>query len=136
MSSTYLHYTASSSLPSDYAILSRYNSRNANSGVTDDDESRDDLSDSDLLTVPTSLNRRRSVPSSFASGKPKVHPTMAALPVPRATENTPLLEQHVPRIVEESEPYEPLTGSRTSYGKETWIMAKYTFPGACIYYFF
>lgn len=142
MSSTYLHYSASSSLPSDYAILSRYNqARSGALNVTtaaaddDDDESRDNMSGSDFLTVPAPVNRRRrSVPSRLESSS-KIKPTMAPLPsIPIATENTPLLESHVPRIVEEGDAYgqqtEPETRSSkvAEYWRECMIMVGYTLP--------
>ncbi|KAH9924207.1 MATE efflux family protein [Fomitopsis serialis] len=148
MSQTYAHYSTPSSLPSDYALLSRYAAANdmhpANGAHEHDEDPADDegaISESDTsperhsngLTIPTKqVGRRRSFPTSYISSfKPIVGPlpdksgyrSGPANPGD-ASENTPLL---VPRIEEEVD-----TADAESYSsmlkEETKILAKYTLP--------
>lgn len=126
MSFTYAHYAAPSSLPSDYAILSRYAA--ANPEVND--EAADDLSENEEAVAGTSEGpvatpnqnflypdwtkgprRRSSFPTAFIR---PLNPNMAPLAsqpesVPPRTgskavlpsETTPLLGPLIPRIEEE-----------------------------------
>ncbi|TFL01933.1 MATE efflux family protein [Pterulicium gracile] len=89
MSSTYAHYQIPASLPSDYAILSRY------TPAVDDQENDDEPND----TYDAGIScRRGSFPTSY-SGRP-LRPTMGSAPSPSAlvseqnTEFTPLLGIH------------------------------------------
>ncbi|KAH9918955.1 MATE efflux family protein [Fomitopsis serialis] len=148
MSQTYAHYSTPSSLPSDYALLSRYAAANdmhpANGPhAHDEDPAEDDgaISESDAsperhstgLAIPTKqVGRRKSFPTSYISS---FKPTVGPLPDKSgyrsgpanpgdASENTPLL---VPRIEEEVD-----TADAESYSsmlkEETKILAKYTLP--------
>ena len=128
-----MHYGTPSSLPSDYAILSRYaNAR----GTTNIDDPIDDLYDSsepsdalDDMTPNSPVARRSSFPS------PYLRPLQPNLPEPFAskvavpTEYTPLL---VPRIVEEdtSPSTDPACSQNNAkvYSDEFYILCKYSLP--------
>ncbi|KAI0341507.1 MATE efflux family protein [Trametopsis cervina] len=130
MSSTYVHYsTTPSSLPSDYALLSRYaaannlnHSANINeqSGSAEDADTQNgddalayDIDDPDMTSEERALLRRKTRRSSFPTSyiTPFNPTSMGPLPdatghrsgpgAPKATENTPLLAPLVPRIAEE-----------------------------------
>jgi multidrug resistance protein, MATE family len=130
MSSTYVHYsTTPSSLPSDYALLSRYaavGSVAANTNINDtsaaaggqdiqndDDMLTYDIDDAELTPEARALLRRQNRRSSFPTAyvTPFNPTSMGPLPddtghrsgpvAPNATENTPLLAPLVPRIEEE-----------------------------------
>jgi MATE family multidrug resistance protein len=129
-----MHYGTPSSLPSDYALLSRYaNAR----GTTINDEPVDvnDLYDSteqsdtldDMIPVPNRPTTRRS---SFPS--PYLRPLQPKLPEPFASkvtvpdEYTPLL---VPRIVEEdASPSTDPQSTAKVYCDEFFILCKYSLP--------
>lgn len=137
MSSTYVHYSTPSSLPSDYAILSRYAASRApaeeeeNTGPVNGEE---DIEDNDHLGVPINSHvaqRRTSFPSMYI--KPP-NPPAPAIPdedgtkSTAPTEYTPLL---IPRIQEEED--EEVTGSDTGsklhvFWEELRILLKYSFP--------
>lgn len=127
-----MHYGTPSSLPSDYALLSRYaNAR----GTTNNDDPVDDLyvstEPSDILDdmIPNSPTTRRS---SFPS--PYLRPLQPKLPEPFASkvvvpdEYSPL----VPRIVEEdvSPGTDPARSQGTAkvYWDEFCILCKYSLP--------
>jgi MATE family, multidrug and toxin extrusion protein len=131
-----MHYGTPSSLPSDYALLSRYASAR---GTTNSDEPVDDLHD---LTEPNDVlddilddilpNRPAVRRSSFSS--PHLRPLQPKLPEPYASrvsvpdEYTPLL---VPRIEEEVGPStDPVHSQGTAkvYRDEFRILIKYTLP--------
>ncbi|KAH9991563.1 mate-domain-containing protein [Russula vinacea] len=131
-----MHYGTPSSLPSDYALLSRYASAR---GIINSDEPVDDLHD---LTEPTDVlddilddilpNRPAVRRSSFSS--PHLRPLQPKLPEPYASrvsvpdEYTPLL---VPRIEEEVGPStDPVHSQGTAkvYRDEFRILIKYTLP--------
>ncbi|KAI0825956.1 MATE efflux family protein [Irpex lacteus] len=158
MSSTYVHYSTPSSLPSDYALLSRYaaaqgvtdstNAHDTNSAaegqaLNDDDTSIYDFDDADLTPEARALLRRKNRRSSFPT--PYVTPfnptSMGPLPDetghrtgpagPNATENTPLLAPLVPRIEEEvdEEDVSPSSAARPNIlWEEIRILSKYTLP--------
>ena len=124
MSSTYVHYSnTASSLPSDYALLSRYAAARNLQELSDEAEETD-VSDGsstneepDLTSTGTSatrlpIPRRRARRSSFPTSYIRpINPIMGPLPdktghrstphQPEPTENTPLLAPLVPRIPEE-----------------------------------
>jgi MATE family multidrug resistance protein len=121
-----------SSLPSDYALLSRYaNAR----GITDSDQPGNDFHD---ITEPVDVlddllpNRPAIRRSSFPS--PYLRPLQPKLPEPFASrvsipdEYTPLL---VPRIEEEvspnTDPVHPQSTAKV-YRDELRILFKYTVP--------
>ncbi|KAI0064869.1 MATE efflux family protein [Artomyces pyxidatus] len=136
MSATYIHYSAPSSLPSDYALLSRYA---AARGVTEvdepssDDEPEEEVSGGenlDSMHASPYRPRRSSFPTAFI--RPP-HPTMPEImtskrPIP--DEFTPLL---VPRIEEEPDRGDVLHPQNASHSLKTYveelrILTKYTLP--------
>ena len=155
MSSTFVHYSTPSSLPSDYALLSRYaaarnldinTTPNDNDDTTSpqapllqpDDEDRDDEEVPPRGLRPPRLTRRQSFPTSFIR---PINPTMAPLPdkyghrsgpnKPTPTENTPLLAPLVPRIPEDVDEEDLRPGSdKRNYAtwEEIKILSKYTLP--------
>lgn len=129
MSSTYVHYSAPASLPSDYALLSRYAVRNNAGNVDDDDDETSSSSDENSIEtldvqvassssrIPIrpgySSPRRSSFPSQYIR---PLNPRLATLPTNVSgsqpwsgtgstsiipSENTPLLGPLVPRIHED-----------------------------------
>jgi multidrug resistance protein, MATE family len=128
-----MHYGTPSSLPSDYALLSRY--VNARGTINNDDPVPvDDLYDStepsDVLDdmIPIRPARRCSFPS------PYLRPLQPKLPEPFASvpdEYSPLL---VPRIVEVEEDASPSTdptrpqSTAKVYWDEFCILCKYSLP--------
>ena len=152
MSSTYVHYSTPSSLPSDYAVLSRYaaargiNSDQPEPGPTSNDTFND--TDDDANGMPSSEEsplmtneraRRSSFPTAYVT---PFNPTsMGPLPdktghrsgpaAPALTENTPLLAPLVPRILEEvdGEDLNPESGERPNViWEEIRILTKYALP--------
>ena len=156
MSSTYVHYSTPSSLPSDYALLSRYAAAHGNeldanssqnvdnnldghdSNVINDDESS--LLPEDQSLISGRKPRRTSFPTSYVT---PFNPTsMVALPdktghrsgpiVPdTATEHTPLLAPLVPRIeedVDHEDDSSTLGAHPNLFLEEARILAKYTLP--------
>lgn len=137
MSSTYVHYSAPSSLPSDYAILSRYAASRAPAEEEEDTgaiDGEEDAEDHDHLGVPINSHltqRRTSFPSEYirppnppAPAVPDEDGTKSTAP----TEYTPLL---IPRIQEEED--EEVPGSNTGsslhvFWEEARILLKYTLP--------
>ncbi|KAI0070551.1 MATE efflux family protein [Panus rudis PR-1116 ss-1] len=155
MSFTYVHYSAPSSLPSDYALLSRYaaahglNETPDESNETEDIEDAsttnadDDTVDSRAMPIPgadagkqKTVARRSSFPATYVT---PFNPTMGPLPdrsgyrsgphPPAATENTPLLAPLVPRIEEEVDEVDPNAEAPVNLlWEEARILAKYTLP--------
>ena len=156
MSQTYAHYSTPSSLPSDYALLSRYAAHNDMHGVNGGDrhdendlpeteeEAISDIDDSperhrNGLSIPTrAVGRRKSFPTSYI---PSFKPTVGPLPnrsgyrsgppgPDDASENTPLLAPLVPRIEEEVDREDPADAESSSsmLKEEIKILAKYTLP--------
>ena len=152
MSSTYVHYSTPSSLPSDYALLARFA---ASRGLTDEHDpdapeaeaSNSEFDNDDSALAPseedtllaTPKTRRSSFPAPFVT---PFNPTsMGALPdksghrsgpaAPNATENTPLLAPLVPRIPEEvdEEDLSPASADKPNVlWEEVKILTKYTLP--------
>ena len=155
MSSTYVHYSTPSSLPSDYALLSRYAAApNIRGPPADNDEalaseeqpavSQDDVGPGEdereafLRPHTRRVGRRSSFPTSYIR---PINPTMAPLPnkfghrsgphQPDATETTPLLGPLVPRIQEEVDDEDLRPGSekrQRAIWEEIKILSKYTLP--------
>ncbi|TFY63208.1 hypothetical protein EVG20_g6409 [Dentipellis fragilis] len=139
MSSTYVHYSAPSSLPSDYALLSRYaaarhldtNETNSEDEAIEESEESEDLGEGvSRLAIPPSphIARRSSFPTSYIQPPP---PTVKSLPPhslsQQAAQNeyTPLL---VPRI-EEEETADVVNGQVLGASwEELRILLKYTLP--------
>ena len=156
MSSTYVHYAAPSSLPSDYALLSRYAAANpdAAAGANEQaessnvapsscvDENEDENAGVDIhpngVGIGRSLSKRRSsFPTSYIT---PFNPTMGPLPdkhghrsgphLKDPNENTPLLAPPVPRIEEECDAAsnDDATPFSEMLREEARILAKYTLP--------
>ncbi len=129
-----MHYGTPSSLPSDYALLSRYaNARETtNSDDPVDDFYRDSSEPSDALDNVT-YNRPPTRRLSFPS--PYLRPLQPKLPEPFASkasvpnEFSPLL---VPRIIEEetNPSIDPVHSQSTAkvYRDEFRILVKYSLP--------
>ncbi|RDX46702.1 MATE efflux family protein [Polyporus arcularius HHB13444] len=149
MSSTYVHYSTPSSLPSDYALLSRYAAAHdltvaaeeaANgAGPSADIEEYEEDHDAHGIDIQGSPRkpRRQSFPSSYVT---PFNPTMGPLPDRHghrsgpysrdANENTPLLAPPVPRIEEEcdgDDVEDPANASKL-FWEEARILTKYTVP--------
>ncbi|THH31443.1 hypothetical protein EUX98_g2769 [Antrodiella citrinella] len=149
MSSTYVHYGAPSSLPSDYALLSRYAAAHDVNPESDNEDEDDHHTmvgssthpDDDLLSpnaVPIGRRtpiRRSSFPTLYVT---PFNPVTGPLPDrsgyrsgPNAnpSENTPLLGPLVPRIEEDvdknDDSHEPAVNMLL---EEIRILGKYTLP--------
>ena len=148
MSFTYPHYSAPSSLPSDYAILSRYAAANGieeeqndpenNQGESSAMASENDLLSPNAVPIPGQhgVKRRSSFPTSYVT---PFNPTTGPLPdksgfrsgphSASANENTPLLAPLVPRIEEEVDDVDPNSESSANLlWEEMRILTKYTIP--------
>ncbi|KAF9476807.1 MATE efflux family protein [Pholiota conissans] len=135
MSSTYAHYQGPSSLPSDYAILSRINAHRE--GSFQDAEYDDDATA--ILGEPSAGRRR----DSFVATRPK-KPSIGTYPEGTSssltsesssfklpTESTPLLsDPPIPRIEEpvDREPGSDNESNIVMFWEELGILAKYAFP--------
>ncbi|KAJ8454961.1 hypothetical protein ONZ51_g12723 [Trametes cubensis] len=149
MSSTYVHYSTPSSLPSDYALLSRYAA--AHDQSPDPQSSQDagpseDIEDTETyepqgISIHGSLRRKKSRRSSFPTSYiTPFNPTMGPLPDKAGhrsgpkpiepTENTPLLAPLVPRIEEEcdAEDAREPPNFLTMLKEEAGVLTKYTLP--------
>jgi hypothetical protein len=132
MSSTYAHYQGPASLPSDYAILSRFSSVNEDFEPTD--ELREGIPSG---TDPRPVRRRESLPVSpyFRPRNPTV-PVVGVYPQGDSkastppTENTPLLSPPVPRIEEEIDRNVSADNgtSMAMFWEELRILTKYALP--------
>jgi len=114
---TPIHYGSPSSLPSDYALLSRY-------AATDDTNDSDDMTDDDHPHARP-IRRRTSCP--FPHLQP-LQPELLSSKVARPDEYTPLL---VPRIEEEdaaSNDLDDPPATSKVYRDEMRILFKYTLP--------
>ncbi|KAG5634975.1 hypothetical protein H0H81_000164 [Sphagnurus paluster] len=116
------HYQGPASLPSDYALLSRYAGHHSDTEQPIQLESDDEL---DEQPTPTTSIARTSVPtprhSSFSH-----HFNNIPMPGPVASENTPLLNPPVPRIDE------PVEDARQNVIRIFWeelrILTRYALP--------
>ncbi|KAI0819458.1 MATE efflux family protein [Trametes gibbosa] len=148
MSSTYVHYSTPSSLPSDYALLSRYAAAHDQSEDGEPPEEAgpsSDIEDNESVD-PVGIHiddgrrkklRRKSFPTSYLT---PFNPTMGPLPNKSGhrsgpkpidpTENTPLLAPPVPRIEEDcdAEDMDESPHPLKMFKEEAFILAKYTLP--------
>ncbi|KAI0040201.1 MATE efflux family protein [Auriscalpium vulgare] len=137
MSATYMHYSTPSSLPSDYALLSRYAAaRGADhpddaSTTSHDDEDRDDIPADEDDAPPAHryrpIQRRSSFPAPYIRPPNPKLPEVLSSKRSVADEFTPLL---VPRIEEEEDHSDtPEPGNLLKiYKDELRILMKYTLP--------
>jgi len=133
MSSTYAHYQGPASLPSDYAILSRFSSAHEDFEPTDE-LIRDELPSG---TDPRPVRRRQSFSVSpyFRPLNPTapvvgVYPQRDSKASTPPTENTPLLSPPVPRIEEEIDRNVSADNgtSMAMFWEELRILTKYALP--------
>ena len=133
MSSTPAHYQGPASLPSDYALLSRYAGNHIEEQTLRDDELTD-TEDIPQRPSSTSILRRSSAP-----GPPPLHlkrsiAAMAShfahipLPGPIPSENTPLLNPPVPRIDESIERTSENGSKMLIFWEELRILTRYALP--------
>ncbi|CDO73899.1 hypothetical protein BN946_scf185016.g56 [Trametes cinnabarina] len=152
MSSTYVHYSTPSSLPSDYALLSRYAaahdlSQEAAQPIEEAESPENAIEDDDVHADPDGINiqgsvkrkksRRSSFPTSYLT---PFNPTLGPLPDKsghrsgpkplEATENTPLLAPLVPRIEEECDAEDMVEPPNVlkMFKEEAAVLVKYTVP--------
>lgn len=127
------HYQVPASLPSDYALLSRY------AGHPDGDEPprRTETEDDEVASERTlSLSRRSSMPANYTRPqRPTIysgaHPhayTNIPMPDPLASENTPLLNPPIPRIDEALEGGSHDTRKLSILWEEARILTRYSLP--------
>jgi len=130
MSSTYAHYQGSSSLPSDYAVLSELNMRRNGS-----ESDSDSLSDTETIHPPIDrkLVHRKSFPHAHCR---RPVPTIGLYREPNgqvsscvSSERTPLLSNPpVPRIEEQVDYRAEKDFAFCMFWEEFLILAKYSFP--------
>lgn len=145
MSSTYPHYSAPSSLPSDYAILSQYAaSRNLQNDPEEEEPPNvdgpsthpdDDIYTPNAVAIPGRHTpiRRSSFPTLYVT---PFNPTTGPLPDKAGyrsgpnppSENTPLLGPLVPRIEEEVDKNDSSEPVVSMLWEEVRILGKYTLP--------
>ena len=131
---TSMHYGAPSSLPSDYAILSRYAHSRENADVDDDhdhdiydlDESTDTQDD---MNADGRVMRRAILPSSYAIPmRPNISQPFNPTTFVSGDEYTPLLVPHIGEDVDtNTDPIYPQSTSQV-YIDEFRILIKYTLP--------
>lgn len=124
--STFSHYQAPSSLPADYAILSRYAGHHPDEHEAPQSDSEDQ--DPSTSSRPSSAGRRQSFPESYI--RPR-NPTMGfAEGTKPPTEISPLLNPPIPRIDEEMNRNDvDDDGTRLSmYWEELRILTRYSLP--------
>ncbi|KAG1743727.1 MATE efflux family protein [Suillus paluster] len=125
-----------SSLPQDYAILSRFAAPQLEETQEEPETSlarseQDEYSEEDDLLPSRKPVRRTSFPSSYIiPPQPPMNILSAAPNVLQPTENTPLLAPFMPRIQEDvdfpRDGHEPSTARM--YWEELCILSKYTLP--------
>jgi hypothetical protein len=134
MSSTYVHYSASSSIPSDYGVLARYTGNTHTEGDATDPPPADMGNSSSRArsrspeVLRTSRVRAPYVPVA-GTAKIVAGPNLPDAPI---TEATPLL---VPRIIEEVDEQEAQEAHGEAepkhhnvFWEEMKILGKYTIP--------
>jgi MATE family multidrug resistance protein len=131
MSSTYAHYQVSSSLPSDYAVLSELNNRHTHG--SESDSGSDSVTDTDTDTIHPAVGRRRMHPKSLPhSRRPPTIGLHGHLSTRLASETTPLLSNPpVPRIEERVDNKDCRTEinlTLSMFIDEFLILAKYSLP--------
>jgi multidrug resistance protein, MATE family len=142
MSSTYAHYQGPASLPSDYAILSRYAGHHVEG--EGDDHDGGDLSESEGTDETVTPKHRRGSNAAgpyYRPPKPTIgsRPDSPESPLP-PTEYTPLLAAPpVPRIEEdcEEDSVSANENKRHVYLEEFWILCRYAWPVfGCVSYLY
>jgi len=127
MSSTYAHYQQPSSLPADYAILSRLNSHQEPESVEEEEGSSGLSTPRRRESFPQADYYRPHNPTRAVDHTRRVDNASFALP----SETTPLLSNPpVPRI-EENIDRHPSADSESKismFWEEMLILAKYAFP--------
>ncbi|KAG7087969.1 hypothetical protein E1B28_012010 [Marasmius oreades] len=142
MASAASHYQGPASLPSDYALLSRYAARNTltEQNTQQENDRTDEESDDEDVTLDASRgdsSEHWSVPrrrrSSRVSIGPHTEPAIERVVAPRvcSNENTPLLNP--PRIVEDVERNDRTAqeSSVQMFRDELRILTKYSIPVFC-----
>ncbi|KAH9051842.1 MATE efflux family protein, partial [Lactarius vividus] len=128
-----IHYGTPSSLPSDYALLSRYASSRENANRDDSPDDTHDFTDSndvqdDIHPHGRPIGRRTSFPFPYLQPLQPKSPEHFSPKASRPDEYSPLL---VPRIDEEgsasNDPANPLSSARV-YRDELRILLEYTMP--------
>ncbi|KAI9458930.1 MATE efflux family protein [Lactarius psammicola] len=128
-----IHYGTPSSLPSDYALLSRYASARENANRDDSPDDTHDHTDpndvqDDIHPHGRPIGRRTNFPFPYLQPLQPKLPEHFSPKVPGPDEYTPLL---VPRIEEEDstsrDPSHPPSTAKV-YGDELRILFKYTMP--------
>jgi MATE family multidrug resistance protein len=136
MSSTLAHYQGPTSLPSDYALLSRY-AGNHPEEQHSQMESDDELTDNESTARLNGTLRRASAPAprclhpQRSLGPMTSHPHHFAhipLPGPIPSENTPLLNPPVPRIDEPIEQTSDDGSKMLIFWEELRILTRYALP--------
>jgi len=136
MSSTLAHYQGPASLPSDYALLSRYAGNHPEEQTHRDDELTD-TEDVPQRPSSTSILRRASAPVPHSLGTKRSvgamtsHPHHFAhipLPGPIPSEDTPLLNPPVPRIDESLERTSENGSKSLIFWEELRILTRYALP--------
>ncbi|KAF9459120.1 MATE efflux family protein [Collybia nuda] len=138
MSSTFAHYQQPGSLPSDYAILSRYAGHHPDGepqSEVDSDGDDTETEDTSRRATSSSLLRRTSFPSAPHWSQ---HTTMIPaqshhfkhipVPGPLPSENTPLLNPPVPRIDEPLDRTPDNGGTMKIFWEELRILTRYAAP--------
>ncbi|KAI5118900.1 hypothetical protein M0805_002816 [Coniferiporia weirii] len=119
------HHGTPSSLPSDYAVISRYAGAHAGHPVAGNATDNEDADESILdrkRARPPNPSMAPSTSASSSSGS-SIDPWKVL------SENTPLLGTSVPRIEEAVDGEDmALTSVRSQYWEETKILMKYTLP--------
>lgn len=137
MASTLAHYQGPASLPSDYALLSRYAGNHIEEQTLRDDELTDSEDTPQRRPSSTSILRRASAPappplrSKHSIGAMTSHPHHFAhipLPGPIPSENTPLLNPPVPRIDESIERTSESGSKMLIFWEELRILTRYALP--------
>ncbi|KAH9049321.1 MATE efflux family protein [Lactarius hengduanensis] len=125
-----IHYGTPSSLPSDYALLSRYASSRENANRDDSPDDTHDCTDSndDIHPHGRPIGRRTTFPFPYLQPLQPKSPEYFSPKVARPDEYSPLL---VPRIEEDdsagNDPAHPLSSAKV-YRDEFRILLKYTLP--------
>jgi MATE family multidrug resistance protein len=125
-----------SSLPQDYAILSRFATQQLDEAQGEPEASpvrseREEYVEDEELLAPPRPCMRTSFPSSYiVPPQPSVHIIPSVPDMHQPTENTPLLAPFMPRIQEDVDfpcgGHEP--GTAQMYWEELCILSKYTLP--------
>lgn len=125
MSSTFAHYQGPASLPSDYAILSRYAGNHPDEHETENSDSEEDPSSS--LQPSSTIHRQLSQEDYIRPRNPTMGFPDGTTP---PSEITPLLNPPIPRIDEETT--HSTTGDNETgvsmFWQELRILTRYSLP--------